>query len=426
MAATPATGPTPSRLAAAAASLRHRDYRLLVGTQLAVGLTQPVLFFTQGWYVNVTAPPDDKVLYLGLLGAGRGLAFLAYVTIGGAIADRFPRRAVLRWSQWLSVALMLVIGGILMLPPVEEGGTGPLTLMILLFASFGLIMAQDLPARTSMVRESLPENLLAGGIALFQLAISFGALFAAPFAGWSIETLGIPISYMLAALGPAAVLTLISMMRSSDDAADPDAGRVSVFQNIRDGVRVVRQDPVVRWTVLLTWFSTVAGLSVMGVLVAAWVSDVLGLDASGWGLMGMFWNVGAITTSVYLTLVGTPRRKGLFFLATSFAFGLGVLGFSLSREPLLSFGMNVVAGGSFMALNIASLSIVQTIVPNRLLGRVTGLLLLGNGLMQLWALAVAVIVVAFGIEPVYLGAACAILAMTVFVATTQRPLRSLV
>lgn len=426
MAATPASGPAPTRLSAAVDSLRSRDYRILVGTQLAVGLTQPILFFTQGWYVNTAAPEDQKVLYLGALGAVRGLAFLAYVTVGGAVADRFPRRQVLRVSSVVSMVLMLVIGGILFLPVVEDGGTGTLSLMILLFASFGLIMAQDQPARTAMVRESLPPNLLGGGIALFQLALSFGALFAAPFAGWSIETLGIPTSYMLAALGPTAVLWLISRMRTPDDAADPDASSTSVIANIRDGIRVVRQDPVVRWTVLLTWFSTVAGLSVMGVLVAAWVSDVLHLGAAGWGLMALFWNVGAITSSVYLTLIGVPRRKGLFFLTMSFTFGLGVLGFSLSREPWLTFIFNVVAGGSFMALTISSLSIVQTTVPNRLLGRVTGLLLLGGGLMQLWAFFVALAVQAVGIEPVYTGAGLAILGVTALIAVTQRPLRTLV
>ncbi|MDA0271521.1 MAG: MFS transporter [Chloroflexi bacterium] len=426
MAATPAQGPSPSRLSAAVASLREHDYRILVGTQLAIGLTQPVLFFTQGWYVNTAAPEDQKVLYLGILGAGRGLAFLAYVTVGGAVADRFPRRAVLRWSQVISFVLTLMIGGVLFLPGVQSGGTGTLALMIMLFASFGLIMAQDLPARTAMVREALPERLLAGGIALFQLALSFGAIFSAPFAGWSIETFGIPTTYMLAAIGPVALLLLIRRMQSADDAADPDASRVSVLTNIRDGVRVVRQDPVVRWTVLLMWWSTVLGLSVMGVLVAAWVSDILDLGAAGWGLLGLFWNIGAITSSVYLTLVGVPKHKGAFFLWSSLVFGLGVLGFSLSRDVYLTFACNVVAGGAFMALNIASLSIVQTIVPNRLLGRVTGLLMLGNGLMQIWALAVAVVVLFVGIEVVYTGAGLAIIGMTVLVAVSQRPLRTLV
>ena len=63
--------------------------------QLATGLRMPMLFFTQTWYVTINAPESQRTLLIGLLSTTRGLAFLAYILFGGALADRFPRRTTL-------------------------------------------------------------------------------------------------------------------------------------------------------------------------------------------------------------------------------------------------------------------------------------------------------------------------------------------
>ena len=423
MSATPAT-PAPSRWGAAGDALRLPAFRVLVWTQIVMGLTQPLLFFTQGWFVNSVAPEGDEVIYLGLLGASRGIVFLLYVSVGGAIADRKPRLTVLRMSHLLSLSLILVIDALLWVPALGSGAGWALPLMIVLFASFGLITAQDLPTRTSMARESLPDHVAGGGIALFQLAAASMLIVAAPFAGWSITRLGIPTTYLLAATGPVAILAL-SFLIPRGLAADPEASSSSVIANIRDGLRVMRDQPAIRWTIFLTWASTAAGISVMGIIVAAWVSEVLELDAAGWGTMALFWGLGSIISSVVMTVQGFRRRRGLTFLGASLLFGIAVLGFSLSRSIPFAFAFNGLAGLSFMAFNIAGIGIVQALTPNRYLGRVTGLLLFGQGLMQVIALGVGIMARVIGIEIVYVAAGILIILATLAVGALQRPLREL-
>jgi MFS family permease len=423
MAATPAT-PAPSRWGAAGEALRLSPFRVLLWTQVATGLTQPLLFFAQGWYVNSVAPEGNQTIYLGLLGASRGIVFLLYVTVGGAMADRFPRITVLRASHVLGFVLIVMIDALLWVPMIGSGAGMALPLMIALFASFGLIMAQDVPTRTSMARETLPDHVAGGGIALFQMAQAAMLLFSAPFAGWAIMRLGIPTTYLLAAAGPLLVF-LLSYRLPRALAADPEASSTSLVANIRDGFRVLRDQPALRWTVFLTWISTAAGLSVMGVIVAAWVSDVLRLDAAGWGYMAFFWGAGSIVSSVYMTARGFGRRRGPVFLGTSLLFGVAVLGFALSRSVPLAFAFNGLAGLAFMAFNISGLGIVQALTPNRYLGRVTGLLLLGFGLMQVIALGVGILARFVGIEVVYVGAGLTMIAATLLVALLQRPLRTL-
>ena len=105
------------------------------------------------------------------------------------------------------------------------------------------------------------------------------------------------------------------------------------------------------------------------------MSDALLLGAAGWGQLVLCWGIGSIVSSVYLTFGGLDRHRGRMFLGLTLLFGVAVLGFSLSRWLPLVFFFNALAGFSFMGANIAGLAIVQALVPNRYLGRVTGLLM---------------------------------------------------
>lgn len=406
-------------------ALRLREFRLLLGTQLAVGLTQPLLFFTQGWYVTIAAPEGKAVLYLGALGASRGVAFLAYVLFGGAFADRFPRRQVLIVSQFVSLLMTVGIGVLLLVPAVNDGDGWLLPLMIALFATFGLVQGQDGPTRTSMLRDVVPEAALSSALSFFFMLVSAALLVAAPFSGWSLEHLGIGTTYLISAIGPAAILACALPMKSAGMAADPDAHRESVWENLRGGLRVLAEEPAVRWTVLLTWISTAAGLSVMGVLIGAWVKDVLLLGASGWGNLAVFWGLGSVLSTTYLMTRSSLQHRGWLFLGACGGLGAAVLGFSFSRSIPIAFAFNGMAGVTFMLMNTVSLAIVQAMVPNRVLGRVTGLLLLGGGLMQVTGLLVGLLAAAIGIEHTYTTAACVIMATTALVALRQRPLRVL-
>jgi hypothetical protein len=80
---------------------------------------------------------------------------------------------------------------------------------------------------------------------------------------------------------------------------------------------------------------------------------------------------------------------------------------------------------SYQLILTWGVTIVQRQVPNRLLGRVTGLLLLAGGLMQIAGLAMGAVAQVVGLEIVYPAAGSAIVVVMVLVTLRQRPLRRL-
>ncbi len=405
------------------ATLASADFRWLLFMQFASSMRMPTIFLTQSWYVAVTAPEGQRVFLLGVLSALRGIAFLGYALFGGTFADRFPRSTVLAISHLVGLASVLLVGGLLLLPAVREGEGPWLWVMLLLFTSFGVINGQDQPTRTAMIRDTVPDLLLSRAVTQHQLAMSVSLLLAAPLAGMTIDGLGFGAAYLLAGVGHAAVLLAITRM-SQTPAADPEAASESILGNLREGIAVLRVDPVVRWTILSNWTVAALGLSVMGGLIAVWVDEVLAIGVSGWGIMVVFWGIGGILASVWLTWRADLSRTGAWYLAACALMGATVLGFGLSRIVIVAFVFNGLVGLSYQLVLTLSLTLVQRQVPNRLMGRVTGLLMLASGMMQVAALIVGGIAQLVGLELVYPAAGVAILVFTVLVVLRQQPLRT--
>jgi MFS family permease len=420
-----AVGSTATAEPGVAGVLRLHDFRLLFIMQLATGFRGPLLFVTQAWYVNTVAPEGQRVVLLGLLAAIRGAAFLGWVFFGGAIADRFPRRPTLIVAHVIALASTLGVAALLYVPAIADGEGPWLWIMLGLFGGLGLINGQDMPTRTAMIRDAVAEEQLTLAVTLHQFAQAVPLLVVGPLAGEALERVGFATAYAAAGAGHVVVLIAAWRMHSRAGAADPDAASESMIRNLRDGLGYLRQDATVRWAIFVTWLCLAAGMSVMGILVAAWVEQILDLDASGWGVMISTWAAGTITASMWLTRQGETRRTGALFLAAAALFGLSVLGFSLSRSVPPAFLFNGLAGLSNQLVITVSMVIVQRRVPNRLLGRVMGLLLLAQGIMQLAGLGVGAAAQVVGLESVYFGAALVILGFVALVTLTQRPLRSL-
>jgi len=116
---------------------------------------------------------------------------------------------------------------------------------------------------------------------------------------------------------------------------------------------------------------------------------------------------------------------GLWFLGAAALMGVGVLGFGLSRWVAAAFIFNGIVGMAYQFVLTLGVTIVQRQVPNRLLGRVMGLLLLAGGLMQIAGLIVGVIAQAIGLELVYPAAGVLMLVYVALMFLRQRPLRQL-
>jgi len=402
------------------------DFRLLLAAQLFVGFTQPMMFITQSWYVSQSAPENFSAMFLGIAAAFRGLVFLSYIVIAGTLVDRFPRRTVMRTNQGVTLFLIIIVSAVLYLFENTEPTLFRLFATILLFGSFGIVLAQDQPNKVALVKNSVNSQYSAMAISLFFAAMSLGALASGPVAGWMIEHHSYTLAYLFSGVGPALGLIVALSIKTGRTAADTQSTDMSLRESVFQGVRVLKEHEILRLVLMLNWISIALGSGVMGQLIAIWVEEMLGFTAFDWGIMIVSWNVGATLSTLALAYKGYKLPRGLALISAVAILGLSIFFYSWSRTLIFVFSFNLICGASLMAINALSSSMVQSVVENRVLGRINSFIFMSQGFMQIGALFLGFFATMFGLQTVFSAVGAIILSTACFVMIRRPLIRSFI
>jgi MFS family permease len=305
---------------------------------------------------------------LSLVGLAWTLPIGIFVLIGGVISDRFERRRIMIAADIVRAVAVGTIG-VLVLTEVVE-----LWHLIVLAAVFGTGEAFFGPAFMSIVPEIVPRHLLLQANSLDQFIRPFAFLLVGPaLGGWMVATIGPGQAFMLDAgtfLVSAAAIFLMRYRPAPREAAEE---RISVLRDLREGFVFVRAHAWLWATLLAAAVFLLAYWGPVDVLVPYLVRNELGGDASDFGLVLACGGVGALLAAFLLGQRGFPRRHITFMYS---AWGLGSLalvGFGLATEVWQMQAISFVEGALFTSGMVIWGTLVQTLVPGELLGRVTSL-----------------------------------------------------
>ncbi len=118
----------------------------------------------------------------------------------------------------------------------------------------------------------------------------------------------------------------------------------------------------------------VAAISMVGfgslTLVPVFAKDILKIGADGFGKLLSWQGGGALIGSFLLIFLGDRFHKGKLLLFSRLPLGLGIIGLALTRIPLISMAFMAVLGYSLITQLVLTNTLIQTIVPDELRGRV--------------------------------------------------------
>jgi MFS family permease len=140
-----------------AGALTHRDFRIVWLAALGSTIGTWMQKFAQSWLVlDLT----DSNFYLGLDDFLSQLPILLFMLIGGVIADRYDRRKLLTWSQYVQAFTAFALAAVVFWDVV--------TIWHVLTLSFisGLGQAFGGPAYQSLLPSLVPRRDLPNAIAL--------------------------------------------------------------------------------------------------------------------------------------------------------------------------------------------------------------------------------------------------------------------
>jgi MFS family permease len=325
-------------------ALRIRNYRLFWTGQL-VSVTGTFMQGTaQQWLVlRLTHDP----LALGIVGALQFGPMLFLGLFGGAIADRWPRRAVLVVTQSTAGALALILWLLTITGAVQIWQVFALALML------GIVNAVDMPTRQSFVSELVQSDRLINAVSLNSAQFNVARIAGPGLAGLLIALFDVPFLFLLNALSFLAVIVSLLMMRSAELVAAPHAPKAHGMARLRamgDGIRFIRSSRSLAITFLLVGVVGTFGFN-FNVLLPLEARVTLHADAIAFGLVSSSLGVGALIGALLLARrSGEPPNRLLVGMALAFgAFEVAVAFFTSQWIVMLLIAGTGFAMSSFSA-----------------------------------------------------------------------------
>lgn len=340
-------------------AFRSRNYRLFFTGQ-SVSLIGTWMQKTAVSWVVYSLTHSQLMLGLTLF-ASLFPSFL-FSSVGGVVADRYNRYRLLLITQVASLvqALALTLLVYCNFYPVQG--------ILVLSAVLGVINAFDVPARQSLVYEMVEDkNDLPNALALNSSMVNLSRLIGPALSGLVIQQFGEDICFALNAFSFVAVIGSLLMMKLPKGRTLARHGRIA--QELKDGIRYIRQTPVIGSVLLQMALLSLLALPFM-TLIPVYAKDIFKGSASTFGMIDSFIGLGALAGALLLASLrpGHDMKRMLGFSAL--LFGAGLLLFSHTTIYGLSLVFAALAGFGMMAQSTISNTLIQTQVAPEMRGRV--------------------------------------------------------
>lgn len=383
------------------ASLRHRDFRLLwIGTIL-ITCALWVQQITVGWMVY------DMTGSGALLGAVIGVQAIPSffgAPIAGALTDRMDRRLLLIVAQ---VGLLVTVLPMAVLTLADIVEVWHLFVFSLLSRTAWTFID---PVRISLVPNLVPEKDLLNAYSLNAAAYQSMAILGPAVGGFMIAWFSPGGNFLIQSVAILCIIGIAAIMRVPSRSAP--VNKMSITQNMIQGFRYVQDDRVVRALIVIGIIPSLVIWPVPS-LMPIFAVDVLDVGAVGLGIMLSTAGAGALAGAILLASVRNVQRKGLLMLSAIGMTGIALVAFSHSEWLALSLFFLLFMGVGEMSYFSSNNTILQTIVPDELRGRVTSIYMLTWGIAPLGTLSAGALADVIGapLTVAILGAATIVFAI---------------
>jgi MFS family permease len=336
----------------------------------------------------------------------QGIAMAALAPVGGAGADRWPKRRVLALSQ---SAASLVFGAFAVLLALDS-----LTIPAMAAGAFLLGASVSFlgPARQAFAAALVGPDLRGNAVALNQVPLTGSQVLGPALAGLLLNSpLGATGAYaLMSALYALAALSLAPLPHSP---ARANAAETHVLADLAEGLRYVASHSRLRLLVGFFVCVIMMGFSYSTVLPGL-VSHALGRAPEAVPPLLLTSAVGGLLVTLLTARFADSSRAVTLFKSMPFVMGTGLLGLFAAPTYSLAIAAMLVIGvgfGGFQTLNAAV--IVQATEP-AYFGRVFSLSMLAFAGVSLMSLPVGILADAVGERATLAALASVVFAVSLF------------
>jgi predicted MFS family arabinose efflux permease len=344
----------------ALALLRRRDFRRAYAAVAISELGDAFQYIALMWFALVAGGPLG-VIAVRLADSVPAIVFGLH---GGVVADRWNRRRVMIGAD--------LVRGLVLIPVAIAGLTGHLPLAVLVAAAFVLTTATSYfdPAYGGLLPALVDRRNVQQANGLVRAtteALSVG--------GWAIAGALVAFLPITAFFALNAASFFVSALLLAGVRAGGRSGSPAHPPRIREGFAALRPRPALAASVVVLGAAVTLSSGTWIVGVPELVRSTLGRGAGSFSLVAAAYALGSMCAGAVLARWPVRRKARASMLAWVVylpAYALFAVAGSLGAALVAGFGAGVGQGSAWVLINSAA----QEQVPDRLLGRVTGLIAL--------------------------------------------------
>jgi MFS family permease len=348
----------PSKLATTLRALRYRNFRLFFAGQLISLIGTWMQNVAQSWLVYRLT---GSSALLGMVGFAGQVPVFLFSPLGGLIADRHSRQRTVIATQTSAMVLAFIFAALTLTGSIQVWQ------IFVLAALLGIVNAFDIPARQSFLAEMVGRDDLINAIALNSSMFNGARIIGPAIAGILVAAIGEGWCFFANAVSYIAVIIGLILMT-----IPPAARRVhegSAASHIIEGFRFVAHTGPIRALLLLLGLVSITGMP-YAVLMPIFADKIFHAGARGLGILMGFSGLGALMGALTLATRREVRGLGRWVAISCGVFGASLIVFAYSRSFWLAAAGLVPVGFAMMTQMGASNTLIQTMAPDRLRGRV--------------------------------------------------------
>ena len=297
---------------------------------------------------------------VGLVSLAQLGPLLVGALVGGALADAVDRRRLLVAAQVLLASTSV---GLALNATSGRPALWPLFVCSACQAGFSGVSN---PTRTAIVVSVVDRPSLVPANALWQALFQFGQIGGPALGGVLIGRLGVGGVYWIDVASYGAAIAFVLRLRLP---ARPAGGprRELGFRSVAGGLAYLRGHQVLQSVFLVDLNAMVFGMP-RALFPALGIARFHG----GAGTVGLLYaapGVGALLAALSAGWVASLRRQGRAVLLAVAAWGAAIAAFGLVGELWLGLVLLGLAGGADVVSAVLRATILQTVAPEGLLGR---------------------------------------------------------
>ncbi|MEV0644524.1 MFS transporter [Phytomonospora sp. NPDC050363] len=337
-----------------------RDFRWLFTGRCALLLGGALTETAAGWQLYGLT---GSTVAVGLGGLVTSLGMIAGLLLGGMLADRVDRRALLTAVRLPGALFALALLGNSLLDSPR------LWLIYVSTTAIGFLAGLGAPATYAAVPALVGVKRLAAVAALNGLTTQSAALLGPALAGYLIAGPGLVACFAVDAAGFALFAVAMRFVRPLPPST-PAPTRPGL-RSMAEGFRYVRGNQIVAGVMLVDAVAMLCAAPKS--LFPALATDWFGGDATTFGLLSAAPAAGAIAAAATSGWTSRVRLPGMVALIATAIWGLAIAGLGLTHALFAGMALLALSGAADLVSEILRGSLLQAHTPDGLRGRVTSL-----------------------------------------------------